>query len=108
MQNKITKHRAAKPGGMLFVYTSLSSASRSVTAQTNRLELTLKARGIEFQVADTATNSKVRQVWTRRGNGKKLPVVVNEEGDILAEAEEVFDANDAGLEYLKELLELEP
>jgi hypothetical protein len=67
----------------LYVFTSLTAGSSHVVTATSRIETILRANRIPFSYIDTATNDSARQLFQRRGKGKKLPLLVKE-GFVLA------------------------
>lgn len=60
----------------LYLYTSLTAGSSHIITATSRLETILKANKIPFRAIDCATDEKARQLWSRRGKGKKIPGLV--------------------------------
>jgi len=61
-----------------FLLTSLTSGQSAIITATSRLELLLITMKVPFVAVDVATNEKARLLWKRRGNGKRLPVVVHD------------------------------
>lgn len=61
-----------------FLLTSLTSGQSAIITATSRLELLLITMKVPFVAVDVATDEKARLLWKRRGNGKRLPVVVHD------------------------------
>lgn len=59
-----------------FLLTSLTAGSSNIITATSRLEVLLVTMKVPFVAVDIATNEKAKALWKRRGNGKRLPVVV--------------------------------
>ena len=59
-----------------FLLTSLTAGSSAIITATSRLESMLRVHRVPYVALDVATNDAARNMWKRRGNGRKLPVVV--------------------------------
>lgn len=66
----------------LYLLTSLTAGSSAIITATSRLEHLLKSHKIPFKAVDLATDTKARQLWSRRGRGRRLPGVAVK-GEIL-------------------------
>ncbi|KAF8472522.1 hypothetical protein BDZ91DRAFT_760052 [Kalaharituber pfeilii] len=78
-----------------FLLTSLTSGQSSVVTATSRLEHLLTVHKVPFVALDTATHEKARSLWKRRGNGKRLPVVVHD-GVVLGNFDDLEQWNEYG------------
>ncbi|RPB27648.1 hypothetical protein L211DRAFT_846403 [Terfezia boudieri ATCC MYA-4762] len=88
-----------------FLLTSLTSGQSAIITATSRLELLLITMKVPFVAVDVATDEKARLLWKRRGNGKRLPVVVHD-GVVLGNFEDMEQANEWG--ELKQTLGIAP
>ncbi|KAF8432598.1 hypothetical protein BGX38DRAFT_245936 [Terfezia claveryi] len=88
-----------------FLLTSLTSGQSAIITATSRLELLLITMKVPFVAVDVATDEKARLLWKRRGNGKRLPVVVHD-GMVLGNFEDMEQANEWG--ELKQTLGIAP
>lgn len=61
-----------------FLLTSLTSGQSAIITATARLELLLITMKVPFVAVDVATDERAKNLWRRRGNGKRLPVVVHD------------------------------
>ncbi|KAF2753218.1 hypothetical protein EJ05DRAFT_505227 [Pseudovirgaria hyperparasitica] len=88
----------------LYLVTSLTAGNSHIVSATSRMETILRANKIPFTGVDTATDERMRSLWSRRARGKRFPGLVRE-GFLVGDLEQIEEWNEFG-ELLENLAPL--